>query len=117
MTIATRNGNTATMTPLQFIQRFLQHVLPAAFVKIRHYGLWASANVKTKLAAARRLLEADGRRLDIRPQQAEPNWRERFEELTGLDLTTCPVCGGKRLRRETLPAQRRDTQQRAREPP
>ena len=117
VTIATRNGNTATMSPLQFIHRFLQHVLPTGFVKIRHYGLWASANVKTKLAAARRLLEADGRRLDPRPQEAAPDWRERLEKLTGIDLTTCPVCGSKRLRRETLSASRRPTTQRPWEPP
>ncbi|RLB66678.1 MAG: IS91 family transposase [Deltaproteobacteria bacterium] len=117
VTIATRNGNTATMPPLQFIHRFLQHVLPTGFVKIRHYGLWASANVKTKLDAARRLLEADGRRLDPRPREAAPDWREHLEKLTGIDLTTCPVCGSKRLRRETLPAPRHPTTQRPTEPP
>jgi hypothetical protein len=117
VTIATRDGKTATMSPQQFIHCFLQHVLPSGFVKIRHYGLWASGNVKTKLATARSLLEAEGCRLDEHPKDATPDWRERLEEMTGIDLAVCPVCGSRRLRSKTLPAQRRATPQRSREPP
>jgi hypothetical protein len=117
VTIATRNGSTATMEPQQFIHRFLQHVLPGGLVKIRHYGLWASGNVKTKLAAARRLLEEDGRQVDERPAPASSDWRERLEELLGIDLGTCPSCGSQRIYRKPLPAQRPARQQRPREPP
>lgn len=52
---ATRNGNVVTLDPLEFIRRFLLHVLPRSFVKIRHYGLLASAG-NTKLERARELL-------------------------------------------------------------
>ena len=117
VTILTRNGKTATMSPQQFIKRFLQHVLPSGFVKIRHYGLWASGNVKTKLPAARRLLEADGYRLDEHPKDVTPDWRERLEELTGINLTVCPVCGCERLRPRILPPQCRAIPQRFWKPP
>ena len=117
VTIATRNAKTATMSHEQFIRRFLQHVLPPGFVKIRHYGLWASGNVKTKLAAARLLLEADERQPDDHPNETTPDWRERLEQMTGIDLAVCPVCGSRRLRSRILPAQCRAIPQRFWKPP
>jgi hypothetical protein len=45
-----------TITAPEFIRRFLLHVLPPRFVKIRHYGLMAPGSVKTKLEQARALL-------------------------------------------------------------
>jgi hypothetical protein len=119
VTIATRNGKTATMHPLEFIRRFLMHVLPTGFVKIRHYGLWASGNVKTKLQTARQLLEADGHMLqgDGDVDEPVPDWRQLLESLTGIDVATCSVCGSARLRRRRLPRQRRADQERARSPP
>jgi hypothetical protein len=44
----TKDGKTKTLTHEQFTRRFLLHVLPKGFQKIRHYGLYASANSKTK---------------------------------------------------------------------
>ena len=52
----TRDGNQATVTPQVFLSRFLLHVLPKGFVKIRHYGLMASGNATTRLEVARTLL-------------------------------------------------------------
>jgi Putative transposase len=49
----TKHGKTTTINAVEFIRRFLLHVLPAGFVKIRHYGLLAAANVNTKLETAR----------------------------------------------------------------
>ena len=43
--IRTRGDKTATMSPHEFMRRFLLHVLPKGFVKIRHYGLVASSKV------------------------------------------------------------------------
>ena len=54
----TKDGKTVTLTPQEFIRRFLLHVLPSGFVKIRHYGLMASSNAKTKLVVARKLLQS-----------------------------------------------------------
>ncbi len=45
-----------TITAQEFIRRFLLHVLPPRFVKIRHYGLMAPRNAKTKLEQARALI-------------------------------------------------------------
>jgi Putative transposase len=50
------NGKQITVAPVEFIRRFLLNVLPDGFPKIRHYGLHASSNVHTKLAAAERHL-------------------------------------------------------------
>lgn len=57
VTFHTKDGNTCTLDGADFVYRFLQHVLPRGFVKIRHFGLYASGNVRTRLATARTLLE------------------------------------------------------------
>lgn len=57
VTFATKDGNTCTVDGPEFVYRFVQHVLPRGFVKIRHYGLYASSNVRTRLAKARAALE------------------------------------------------------------
>ena len=45
-----------TLTPHEFIRRFLMHVLPKGFHRIRHYGLFANANRAENIATARALL-------------------------------------------------------------
>lgn len=105
----TKGQKTATLAPDQFIHRWLQHVLPSGFVKIRHYGLMASANATTKLEVARRLLEAEHPKLPLAvaahaalllaslsvlppaPVQLE-DWRARLLRLTGVDSSRCPIC-------------------------
>jgi hypothetical protein len=88
----TKNGQQITVAPTEFIRRFLLHVLPDDFAKIRHYGLHASSNVHTKLAEARRHLTVNDK-----PAQAsapQQTWQEQHLALTGVDLATCPRCGG-----------------------
>jgi hypothetical protein len=92
----TKEGKHVTVPPEEFIRRFLLHVLPDGFVKIRHYGLLASSNVHTKLADARRHLQAAGESDDSRTP--EQSWMERLLALTGVDLTICPRCGGAMIR-------------------
>jgi hypothetical protein len=98
-----------TITAPEFIRRFLLHVLPPRFVKIRHYGLTAPGNAKTKLEKARALLrlpkppghkEPKGQKLD--PPSEPKTWQEMLQALTGVDLTTCPNCGQGRLIRRRL---------------
>jgi hypothetical protein len=98
-----------TITAPEFIRRFLLHVLPPRFVKIRHYGLMAPGNVKTKLEQARACLslqatealkEPSGQKLDA--PSAAPTWQERLRALIGVDLTMCPNCGQGRLLRRRL---------------
>jgi hypothetical protein len=93
VTFATKNGQHITLPPDEFIRRFLLHVLPAGFVKIRHYGLLAASRVHHQLAVARRLLEPAR---DTEASSDPPvltTWRDLFRDLTGVDLTRCPVCG------------------------
>jgi Putative transposase/Transposase zinc-binding domain len=98
-----------TLTAPEFIRRFLLHVLPPRFVKIRHYGLMAPGNVKTKLEQAQALLslQAPGALKEPQAQELDPpsatqTWQERLRALTGVDLTICPNCGGRLLRRRLL---------------
>lgn len=121
VTIGTRHGQTATMSAHTFIHRFLQHVLPHRFVKIRHYGLFASSNVKTKLATAQQLLtEASPSpktpaRSPTQPTAQPPTWQELFKQWTGTDLSICPACGSPALQR--VPLGTHETSQLARPPP
>jgi hypothetical protein len=105
ITFRTKNGKTVTMPPHVFLRRFLQHVLPDGFVKIRHYGLMASSNATTKLEIAReRLTASEPRCAAPAPPPADT---EGFEAvlvaLTGLDLRRCPVCDELAMVRRPLP--------------
>ncbi len=58
----TRDGKIAQLSIAAFLNRFLMHVLPSGFNKMRHYGLYAPANMSTRLPLARKLIQAS--RLD-----------------------------------------------------
>jgi hypothetical protein len=58
VTFRTKQKKTVTLTLEEFLRRFVQHVLPKGFVKIRHYGLLAPGHSTTTLETARHLLEA-----------------------------------------------------------
>jgi Putative transposase/Transposase zinc-binding domain len=75
----------------EFIRRFLLHVLPKGFVRIRHYGLLASGSVATKLQQCRRLLGAPPQPTDKPPMKT---WLARVLEWTGQDPRQCPRCQG-----------------------
>jgi len=79
------------LTADEFIRRFLLHVLPRRFVRIRHYGLLAGRNVPTKLARCRALL-AQTAPSAAAGQAALPNWAERVLQWTGQDPRLCPRC-------------------------
>lgn len=69
----------------EFIRRFLIHVLPDGFHRIRHYGLLASAARKANIAKIRAILGVE------RPEQDTP----QEAEITPLTLREpCPCCGG-----------------------
>jgi len=100
----TKDGKTTTVDAVEFMRRFLLHVLPVGFVKIRHYGLLAAANVNTKLETARRCLL----NVDESPEtqtaipEPPPTWRDLFLKLTGIDLLVCPACGSRSIERRPL---------------
>lgn len=92
---ATKHGRSVTLTPEEFIRRFLLHVLPRGFVKIRHFGLFAPGRAAAVLRErARRLLGESQAVVD------RQDWRQLLHRLTGVDLARCPSC-----RRGTMIAQ------------
>jgi hypothetical protein len=89
---------TMTLDVDEFIRRFLIHVLPKGFHRIRHYGLFASANRAETIARARELLglatPAAEAAVEIDPAQAQPL------------AQPCPCCGGRMFVIETFEAGR-----------
>jgi hypothetical protein len=109
ITFHTKNGAKATLDHETFIERFLLHVLPSGFVKIRHYGLLASSNATTKLTLARKLLESQGAPVLNFESRADEAWRDFYERLTGRDPDACPRCKtGRLVRHELTPEQCRE---------
>ncbi len=94
VTFVTKGDKTVTLEPVEFIRRFLLHVLPHRFVKIRHYGLLASGNVDGKLALARHLLDAPAASAPSSADVVLGGWQALFHRLTGIDPTRCVRCGG-----------------------
>jgi predicted Zn-ribbon and HTH transcriptional regulator len=106
VTFRTKNGKTVTVAGDEFIRRFLLHVLPKRFVRLRHYGLMAPANAATRLEQARALLAEPAAQDAVAPAApADKTWVDRIIELTGTDPTVCPQCRAKLVRR-CLPAVR-----------
>jgi hypothetical protein len=92
---ATKDGNSIVLAPDEFIRRFLQHVLPKGFVKIRHYGLFAAGNMAIKLVRARELILADAAAavpIDVLPAPEVDLWRQLVEHLNADEPITCPAC-------------------------
>jgi hypothetical protein len=75
----------------QFLHRFLQHVLPDSFFRIRHYGLLANCVKSRRLAQCRRLLGAPASVVADELPQAAAQW---LMILLGIDINRCPQCGG-----------------------
>src|SRR5947209_2388228 len=92
-----RNGRaryrTMTLPAHEFIRRFLLHVLPKGFHRIRHYGLLTSAGCKTNVARARELIAAA-------EPPAEPATAHDTAEADGTAAercSPCPCCGGRMI--------------------
>lgn len=102
ITFRTKNGSAVTLTPVDFLQRFVQHVLPDRLKKIRHAGLYAASHVHVDLPHARKLLELPSSSGTPTPAL---DWRAHLFALTHRDVTLCPECGG-HLDPQPLPAAR-----------
>lgn len=86
-----RHGNRRRMMTLaadEFIRRFLLHVLPGGFQRIRYYGFLVNRRRDQTLARCRQLLAAP------QPSACEEtsDYQDRYEKITGLSLIECPAC-------------------------
>lgn len=79
-----------TLDESEFIRRFLLHVLPDGFKRIRHYGLLANRHRMEKLHQCRVLLEHPEPIVD--PDPTPTDYCDRYEQLTGKSLRACPKC-------------------------
>ena len=77
---------TMTLLPAEFIRRFLLHVLPKGFHRIRHYGLFANGNRTESIAKARELLA-------VAPPTPEPEPVRASADEPRVLPTPCPCCG------------------------
>src|SRR6201993_5049071 len=86
----------------EFIRRFLLHVLPDGFQRIRYYGFLANRYREQKLTCCRELLGMPP--CEPSASEAAKDYPERYKELTGSSLRECPVCHqGRMLMIEILP--------------
>jgi hypothetical protein len=84
-----------TLSGTEFVRRFLMHVLPKGFVKIRHYGILANRNRGTKLKLCKTLTRTDT------SAHAAPSRVSKVDvliESIGRDFTVCPLCGQGKMR-------------------
>jgi len=86
---------TMTLATSEFIRRFLIHVLPGGFHRIRHYGLFASASRVDNIARARELLA-------IPPKPCQPNQDASDDSEPRTLSHPCPCCGGRMIVIETF---------------
>ena len=109
VTFRTKTGELVTLDGVTFLDRWLHHLLPPRFRKIRHYGLLAPSHVADHLGRARQLLPPTSRPAVPTTPDPSPSvnlrtakWREVIRVLTGIDLDTCPRCGARQLERRPL---------------
>jgi len=91
-----------TLDADEFIRRFLLHVLPKGFFKIRYFGFLAHTNKKEQIPLIRKLIDPHA----TLPQKIKESISEMMLRLTGTDIGCCPKCKkGKMVRIRKLPIQ------------
>ena len=78
-----------TLSAQEFIHRFLLHVLPRGFTKIRYYGFLAHASKKTCIEVIRTLINPSA----TYAQKFVESVQEMMLRLAGVDICCCPQCG------------------------
>lgn len=95
---------TMTLSADEFIRRFLLHVLPDGFQRIRYYGFLGNRYRREKLERCRHLLGMSTPAEQSNLLPAEKDYRDYYEKLTGQSLHQCPQCRqGRMLVVEILP--------------
>lgn len=90
----TGERETITLTNIEFIRRFLMHVLPSGFQKIRYYGFLNNRNRKRNL---RILFRIQGQQR-FRSMYAGMGTSELIQALWGVDICLCPCCGDRGMK-------------------
>jgi hypothetical protein len=102
-----RDHNQRKIMPLsadEFIRRFLLHILPTGFHRIRFYGFLANPHRKQKLEQCRQLLGGAPAPASSSQPVTKEDYRDRYERLTGRSLRQCPRCHrGQMIRGQALP--------------
>lgn len=80
-----------TISAEEFIRRFLFHILPSGFMKIRHYGILGNRNKTLKLNLCKMLTHTP-----IMPKE-KASTLDLIHKILGKDITRCPICGGDKL--------------------
>lgn len=91
---------TAQLDAHTFIKRFLRHVLPSGFVRVRHYGLLANRCKAYTLPLCRQALG----QVEPPPQVEPKSVAQWMQQWSGIDITRCPACGHQPLERILVPA-------------
>jgi hypothetical protein len=81
---------TMTLKANEFIRRFLLHVLPSRYVRIRHFGLLANRKRQNTIALCRKIL--GDVKTATQPTTKKETWQEQLFRICGIDVTLCPVC-------------------------
>jgi len=72
----------------EFIRRFMLHVLPEKYMRIRYYGILANKKRKNELREIRKILKCEVKQ----KEEIVETWQEKLYRLTGFDVTRCPFC-------------------------
>jgi len=98
-----KNGNRkkeTTVSAEEFIRRFLSHVLPDGYMKIRYFGFLGNRHKQENISLIRTLLDVPAKQEMVEKKKPE----ELFLYLTGKDITKCPKCKtGTMIIRQTIP--------------
>lgn len=95
-----------TVNAEEFIRRYLLHILPGGFMKIRYFGFLANTNKKECIALIQQLIDPDCKIAEKLTETIQ----EMMLRLTGTDISHCPECGkGKMIFIEDLPEVSLDT--------
>ena len=89
-----------TLTGEEFLRRFLLHVVPAGFMRIRHYGFLSSRNKTKALMAIRKELNVAA------PEKKKLTWQQIAKTRLGFDPCKCPSCGGEMVVFKIIPRHR-----------
>jgi hypothetical protein len=82
-----------TLNAVEFIRRFLLHVLPSGFMRIRHYGFLSNSSRRQGLLRCEKIFASMRREREKNQQKEKQPWYLRIKERTGIHPLLCKICG------------------------